>query len=44
MKLKVCQYFAADAWLKFLSLILVLGLVKILKLEFNQNVDVWLRF
>ena len=40
--------FAADAWLRLWSLILVeilrLGLVKILKFKFSQDADIWLRF
>ena len=48
MKLKFGQYFAADVWLRFGSLILIeileLGLVKILEFKFNQNADVWYRF
>ena len=46
LKLKFDQYFAADAWWRLLSSILIkimkLGLVKMLKFKCNQNV--WLRF
>jgi len=47
LKLKIGQYFAADAWLRLCSLILVenlkLGFVKILKFESSQKADVWLK-
>ena len=47
-KIKIGQYFAADASLRLWSLILVtilkLCLAKILKFEFSQNANVWLRF
>ena len=45
---ELCQYFAADRWLRLLRLFLVeilkLGLVRILKFKFSRNADVWLRF
>ena len=48
MKLNLGQYFAADAWLRLWSFILVeilkLGLVKILKFKFSRNAEIWLRF
>ena len=48
LELNFGKYFAADAWLRLWSYILVeiskLGLVKILKCKFSRNADVWLRF
>ena len=48
LMLKFGQYFAADAWLRLWSFILVeilkLGLVKILKLKFSRNAEIWLGF
>ena len=48
LKLRFGQYFAANAWLRLWGLILVkimkLGLVKILRIKFSRNADVWLRF
>ena len=44
---EVCQYFAADRWLRLLRLFLVeilkLGLVKILEFKFSLNADAWSR-
>ena len=46
--MKFDEYFAADAWFRLGSLILIeilkLGLVKILEFKFNQNADVWYIF
>ena len=48
LKLNFGQYFAADAWLRLWSSILVeipkLGLVKIMKFKFSRNAEIWLRF
>ena len=47
LKLKFCQYFAADLWLVLLRLFLVktlkLRLVKILKFKFSQSAGIWLK-
>ena len=46
LKLKFTQYFAADLWLRlwrlFLVEILKLRLLKIFKLKFSRNADIWL--